>query len=523
MKKARIILLTIGLTAAIGTAYFYLHKKITQKTVVIALYDRFNLLDAVGAYQTASGLMLENYAIKFAARNKGRVPSGYLQSLKADYSFEDISSADILILPGSEDYRSVLEDQSSMDWIRKMDKQSEQTLAIGSGTVILASTGALKGKKVCTGWHEKDVVESFGAEYVEADYVHDGKYYTGAGASASIDMVLALINDVYGAGLAKTTQLFIAYDPNPPVNSGFYQDADSAVRTLATAMPQHTVAPSEAKKTIAIYLYNGFTMLDVSGPYQVFRELEPYGYEMKFISDTKGIVQSDFIQSLEAPFSVNDVNEAQIFFVPGGSTTYKILDNTSLINWIRGIDRTTDFTISVCTGSVLLGEAKLLKGKRATSHWFVGPKLTEFGIQYTGERYTRDGKYITGAGVSAGVDLALFIVEQLEGEEVAKAIQLRIGYFPHPPFDAGSPEKSDPATVEMLSKMLLGATQRNNTGAIGIREKSVQTIPNLDPVCHMDVVETYTDSITYNGITYGFCSAMCKELFMEKPEKYLLK
>lgn len=518
MKKLKIILLAVGIVIAIGVGSFYAYYRVTEKAIAILLYDNFTMLEAVGAYQTASGLMLRNYTIKFVAKQKGRVNSSYMQSLQADYDFADVTHADILIIPGGEKTEDILRDQATMKWIKTIDQQSDYTLTLGSGTVLLASTGVLQGKKATANGYDKERLEKLGVTYVSTDYLHDGKYYSGMGASASIDMVLGLIRDIADADLSKTTQLFIAYDPQAPVHAGFYEQADSSVKTLAGRLGERKTTDIP-KKTIAMYLYPGFTMLDVTGPYQVFRELESLGYEMKFIAREKGIVKSDFIQSLETPYALSDVAAADVFFVPGGSTTFKILDDTVLMKWVKQMDATTHFTTSVCTGSVLLGEAGFLKGRRATSHWYVGPMLDQFGATYSGERYTRDGKYITGAGVSAGIDLALFVVKELEGETVAKAIQLRIGYHPNPPFDAGTPAKSDKKTVELLSKMLSGATLRSSPKKPAAA--AVVLDSDVDPVCHMNVGGEHADTTRYNGKVYGFCSAICKESFLKNPEKFL--
>lgn len=519
MKKLKIILLGLAVLLALAIGTFYTYYQVTKKTIVVLLYDDFTLLDAVGSYQTLSGLMLRNYSIQFVAKQKGRVPSSYMQSLKADHDFGDIRDADILVIPGGDHPERIISDEETMKWIREMDKGSDYTVTLGSGAIILGNTGVLKGKKISANWNDRKALEQLGVLFQEEDYTHDGKYYSGMGASASIDVVLALINDISGESLSKTTQLFIAYDPHPPVNAGYYVRADQGIRKMAENLSDAAVSKDSAQKTIAIYLYKGFTMLDVTGPYQVFKELQSRGYRMKFVAKEKGIVESDFIQSLVADYDINEVSIADILFIPGGSTTYKILSDSALIDWVRRIDATTRFTTSVCTGSVLLGEVGLLKNRRATSHWYVGPMLKEFGAVYSNERYTKDGKFITGAGVSSGLDLALFISKELEGEDLAKAIQLKIGYFPNPPFDAGSPEKSDEKTVAMLSEMYQGATDRGTGKAAPVTTAKLQLASDFDPVCNMSVKDTYADTTLYDGKIYGFCSRMCKESFMATHKK----
>jgi transcriptional regulator GlxA family with amidase domain len=122
----------------------------------------------------------------------------------------------------------------------------------------------------------------------------------------------------------------------------------------------------------------------------------------------------------------------------------------TILGWIREAHRTSTWTTSVCTGSLLLAAAGLLEGKKATSHWTALDQLPAFGAEPTLERVVEQGKIITAAGVSAGIDMALTLAAHIAGDEVAQAIQLGIEYDPQPPFDAGSPEKAPPAIVEFL-------------------------------------------------------------------------
>ena len=121
-----------------------------------------------------------------------------------------------------------------------------------------------------------------------------------------------------------------------------------------------------------------------------------------------------------------------------------------MLDWLRAADRTSTWTTSVCTGSLILAAAGLLDGRPATGHWLAMDELRRLGAQPTGQRVVFDGKIVTGAGVSAGIDMALTLAERIAGPEVAQAIQLGIEYDPQPPFDAGAPEKAPAAIVELL-------------------------------------------------------------------------
>ena len=201
---------------------------------------------------------------------------------------------------------------------------------------------------------------------------------------------------------------------------------------------------------VAILIYDGFTALDAIGPYEVLRSVP--GWEVEFVGRTRGEVRTDSgAVGLSADRGMAEMTSAGIVLVPGGSGNRELLEDRELLAWLREIDRTTTWTTSVCTGSLLLGAAGLLERRRATGHWLYLEQLREYGADPVGGRYVEDGKVITAAGVSAGIDMALYLVGREAGPEVAQAIQLGIEYDPDPPFDAGSPEKAPAPIVEMVS------------------------------------------------------------------------
>ncbi len=201
---------------------------------------------------------------------------------------------------------------------------------------------------------------------------------------------------------------------------------------------------------IALALYPDLTLLDVIGPYQVLTlvpdvEVVVCAAERGRVSDDNGLIHIDVEHSFE------DVPSPDVLLVGGGFGTRRLMrPDTPIVEWIRAADATTTWTASVCTGSLLLGAAGLLEGRRATTHWHYSELLESFGATYTPERIVADGKYLTGAGVSAGIDLALTLAATLAGDDVARAVQLGIEYDPQPPFDAGSPSKAGPELVELV-------------------------------------------------------------------------
>ncbi len=200
---------------------------------------------------------------------------------------------------------------------------------------------------------------------------------------------------------------------------------------------------------IAILLYDQMTALDAIGPYEVLSRLP--GAEVCFTAESAGPVRVDTgFLGLHADRAVADVPEADVLLLPGGPGDEAVRANPKLLDWVRRIHDGTSFTTSVCTGSLILGAAGVLKGLRATSHWTRLDTLREFGAEPTGERVVEQGKVITAAGVSSGIDMALRLAAKIAGDDFAQALQLGIEYDPQPPFDAGSPEKAPPHVVELV-------------------------------------------------------------------------
>jgi transcriptional regulator GlxA family with amidase domain len=199
----------------------------------------------------------------------------------------------------------------------------------------------------------------------------------------------------------------------------------------------------------AILLYDGFTALDAIGPYEVLSRLP--GARATFVAAEPGPVRTDNdMLSLVADCSLQDVPAPEIVLVPGGPGEVAARAGGPALEWLRAAHETSTWTTSVCTGSLILAAAGLLDGKRATTHWLAMEKLGELGAEASCERVVFDGKVVTAAGVSAGIDMALALAAKIAGEQVAQAIQLGIEYDPQPPFDAGSPHKAPAEIVALL-------------------------------------------------------------------------
>jgi putative intracellular protease/amidase len=200
---------------------------------------------------------------------------------------------------------------------------------------------------------------------------------------------------------------------------------------------------------IAILLYDRLTALDAIGPYEVLSRLP--GATLTFVAAETGPVRTDNGRlTLLAEHSLADVARADIVLVPGGPGEVAARAGEPVLEWLRRADETSTWTTSVCTGSLILAAAGLLEGRKATSHWLALDVLRGLGAEPVAERVVFDGKYVTAAGVSAGIDMALALVASIAGDPVAQAIQLGIEYDPQPPFDAGAPAKAPAEIVELL-------------------------------------------------------------------------
>ncbi|MFD4790790.1 DJ-1/PfpI family protein [Streptomyces sp. NPDC058459] len=200
---------------------------------------------------------------------------------------------------------------------------------------------------------------------------------------------------------------------------------------------------------IAIVLYDRFTALDAVGPYEVLARTPDA--ETVFVAEQAGPVRTDTgALALMTDRSLAEVTSPDVVVVPGGPGQSALMEHAPLLDWLRQADATTTWTTSVCTGSLLLGAAGLLTGRRATSHWLAVGELERFGARHVPQRVVSDGKYVTAAGVSAGIDMGLTLLGRIAGDEYARTVQLALEYDPQPPYDAGSPHKAPAHLVDAL-------------------------------------------------------------------------
>ena len=206
---------------------------------------------------------------------------------------------------------------------------------------------------------------------------------------------------------------------------------------------------------IAIMLYPGFTALDFIGPYESLHYLPDA--DVRFVWHEPGPVTADSgVLVVGATHSFDETPAPDLVLVPGGFSTLQHARDDKVLEWVRRVHRGTQWTTSVCSGSVILAAAGLLEGKRATSHWAALPVLRTFGVDPVGDERIVDAgdRIVTSAGVSAGIDLGLWLAGRIAGEAKAKAIQLSMEYDPQPPFDSGHMSKASAATKATATAMM---------------------------------------------------------------------
>ena len=208
---------------------------------------------------------------------------------------------------------------------------------------------------------------------------------------------------------------------------------------------------------IAFLIYDRMTPLDLVGPYQVFGVVPKVRTHL--VATEAGPVRTDLGMRIHADKRLEDMPRADIVVVPGSVDPSKVMADERVLSWLRAVDATSRWTTSVCTGSLILGAAGLLQGKRATTHWSSMEALRGFGATPVEERVVFDGKTVVSAGVSAGIDMALALVAKEFGAMMAQSVQLGIEYDPQPPFNSGSLRVASPEVLQETQGLLQALQQ----------------------------------------------------------------
>lgn len=202
---------------------------------------------------------------------------------------------------------------------------------------------------------------------------------------------------------------------------------------------------------VVIPIFDRITALDAVGPYEVLSRLP--GTRVRFLGTTAGAKRTENgMLALTADGTLSEVPEPAVIVVPGGYGTRELVRDETLLSWLRHAHESSQWTTSVCTGSLVLAAAGILDGLEATTHFAARQLLERLGARPVARRVVEQGKVITAAGVSSGIDMALVLAAKIAGDDVAQAIQLGIEYDPQPPFDSGSLEKAPPHVVELVHR-----------------------------------------------------------------------
>ena len=216
---------------------------------------------------------------------------------------------------------------------------------------------------------------------------------------------------------------------------------------------------------IGLLLFPNLTQLDMTGPYEVFTKFPES--DVHLVWKALDPVKAGGGMALLPSMTFEDCPQLDLICVPGGAGMNALLNDEETLDFLRGQAAGARYVTSVCTGSLVLGAAGLLKGKRATSHWMSHEMLAAFGCTPVAERVVVDGDVITGGGVTAGIDFALTVAGELLGAEAARKIQLGMEYDPRPPFDSGSPDRADP---QMVAAVREGASARQSEREAAVKE-----------------------------------------------------
>jgi transcriptional regulator GlxA family with amidase domain len=204
---------------------------------------------------------------------------------------------------------------------------------------------------------------------------------------------------------------------------------------------------------IAYVIYPDFTALDLVGPYEIISRWPEA--DVHFVARTLDPVRCDVGLTVIPTDTPDTLPDPDLIVVPGSGNPVPVLSDEVLIDWLRETAPRCEWTASVCTGAGLYAAAGLLEGKKTTTHWGFRDNLRAMGVEVVGDRVVWQGTHVSGAGVSAGIDMALSLTERVHGRELAESLQLLIEYDPQPPFDSGAPPKADASTLRLAFRLLL--------------------------------------------------------------------
>ena len=417
-----------------------------QKLIAFVAYPGVSPLDLVGPLTVLRDLKLGTpYRTVVVAADTSMLPSDTPMGIVPARSFADVPNPFAVFVPGGGPAAvEAMRNEAVLEYVRMVGANAQIVGSTGNGALVLGAAGLLRGRRVASHWAYRDLVESTGAVLATDRWVDDGRVLTAAGGTAGIDAMLHLTERLRGKSAARLAQLWMEYDPEPPF--GRPDPADPAGQLGAGLLARPFGRPPEAaldassvrsaRKEIAVVLYPGVTALDLVGPLQVLAELERsiQGFRTVVVGETLEPMGTDVGMSLVATNTFADVPKPAVVVVPGGRAgTIRALSDPAIRAYVRTAAASADVVASVCTGSLILASVGLLDGRRAPTNWAFASVLERLGGRYVRARWLHEGNLVMSAGVSAGIDMALYLASNLADEVAAKRIQQVIDYDPQPP------------------------------------------------------------------------------------------
>ena len=432
-----------------------------KKLIAFPVYPGVTPLDLVGPMTILRTLGRTPYRTAVVGERLDEVATDTPLRLRPTATFADVPDPWAVIVPGGGPATSAaIADDALLGYVRSAARGAELVGSTGNGALVLAAADLLRGKRAAIHWAYQESLEELGGVYTPERWLEDGRHLTAAGGTAGIDMALLARKTRLKISGTRTAQLFTEYDPQPPfgrVQPG--EDDDELGRMLRSPDgARATRADRAGEQLIAFLIYPGLTILDLVGPLQVLTALERFApqYRTVVVGATRGPVPTDIGVEMVPDRTFEEVPNPAIVLVPGGALpTIRAMNDPVIRDYVRRAAASADLVTSVCTGSLILGAVGLLEGRDATTNWFYSGILENLGAKYHVRRWVEEGNLVMSAGVSAGIDMALYLAARLTDEATARKVQLAIDYDPQPPYGGIDYTAIPPAHRAMRSAVSL--------------------------------------------------------------------
>ena len=410
-----------------------------KKLIAFPVYPGVTPLDLVGPMTILRNLGRTPYRTVVVGERLDEVATDTPLRLRPTATFADVPDPWAVIVPGGGPATSAaMADDALVGYVRSAARGAELVGSTGNGALVLAAADLVRGKRAATHWAYREPLEELGGVYAPERWVEDGRLpHRGRrngrhrhGAARPEDPAEDLRHPDWRSCSPSTT-------PNRP-SAGCNRGRTTTNSPGCCATP--TAGPRDGcgrRQLIAFVIYPGLTILDLVGPLQVLTALERFApqYRTVVVGATREPVPTDIGVPMVPDRTFDEVPNPAIVLVPGGALpTIRAMNDPVIRDYVRTAAASADLVTSVCTGSLILGAVGLLEGRDATTNWFYSGILERLGATYHVRRWVEEGNLIMSAGVSAGIDMALYLVARLTDEATARKVQLAVDYDPQPPY-----------------------------------------------------------------------------------------